>query len=80
MEQNRDYDSSAEHRIRLEKVKKIEKQGLSAWPAAKEINTTCQAIIDTFQPDTASAQYEVAGRLMAIREHGKIYFCNDSRW
>lgn len=74
MEQKRDHDISAEHTIRVEKVKEIEKRGLSAWPEPKEVNSTCKAIVDEFDDQKESPVYQIAGRLMAIREHGKTIF------
>ncbi len=74
MEQKKDPDISAEHGIRLDKVKELEKRGMSAWPAGKAVNTTCQSIIDAFQQEQESKVYAVAGRVMTIREHGKTIF------
>lgn len=74
MEHKRDTAISAEHAMRLEKVKELGKLGLSAWPALKTVNASCKSIIDAFEQEQESAIYEVAGRIMAIREHGKTIF------
>ncbi len=74
MEQKKDPDISAEHGIRVNKVKELAAQGLSAWPAGRPTNSTCQAIIDAFEAEQESKIYEVAGRVMTIREHGKTIF------
>ncbi len=74
MEQKKKHDISEEHSIRVDKVKELEKQGLSAWPAVKATNATCQEIIDEFKEDAESRQYEVAGRVLTVREHGKTMF------
>lgn len=74
MEQTKNHDSSSEHLIRVGKVKELEQAGISAWPSPKEVNATCHAIIVSFEHEAESAVYEIAGRVMAIREHGKTIF------
>lgn len=73
MEHTIHQDSSAEHLIRVQKVKELEKQGLSAWPASQEVNATCAQVIEKFTESSASV-YTVAGRVLTIREHGKSIF------
>jgi lysyl-tRNA synthetase class 2 len=74
MEQNKNPDISEEHYIRVDKVKELQKNGISAYPAGKPINTTCAEIIDAFKEDSESPEYAVAGRLLTVREHGKTMF------
>lgn len=74
MEHTKNHDSSAEHLIRVGKVKELEKIGISAWPALKEVTATCHSIITSFETQVESMVYAIAGRVMAIREHGKTIF------
>ncbi len=74
MEHKKNPDVSAEHSIRVGKVKDLEKKGISAWPAVKQTNATCHEVLDEFKEDTESRQYEVSGRILTIREHGKTMF------
>lgn len=72
--EHKNTDLSAEHQIRVEKVKSLEKKGLSAWPAGKEVNATCQEVLAEFKEDTESRVYELSGRVITKREHGKTMF------
>jgi len=68
---------SAEHQIRLEKVDTMRKAGLEPWPAGKEVTATCQDVIDQFCEGCEEQEkkiYQVAGRLVTFREHGKTAF------
>ena len=49
--------SSEEHRIRVEKVKKLRAQGIEPWPQSKPVNATCQQVIDEF--DTHAEQKNI---------------------
>lgn len=72
--EHKNPDLSAEHQIRVEKVKELEQKGLSAWPAGKSVNATCQEVLDEFKEDTESRVYEISGRVITKREHGKTMF------
>lgn len=74
MEHTKNYDNSTEHLIRVGKVKELEKAGISAWPALKEVTATCSSILTSFEREAESVVYEISGRIMAIREHGKTIF------
>ena len=67
-------ESSQEHEIRVQKVKTLREQGIEPWPEFKPVNATCHQVIDEFKQDVESREYEIAGRVMAIREHGKTIF------
>ena len=62
-----------EHHVRLEKIKKLKELGIEPWPEAKEVQNTCQQIINEFKEEDKK-QYVVAGRLMTVRLHGKAAF------
>lgn len=72
--EHKNPDLSAEHQIRVEKVKELEQKGLSAWPAGKSVNATCQEVLAEFKEDTESRVYEISGRVITKREHGKTMF------
>lgn len=66
-------DASEEHHIRVDKVKKLRDQGIEPWPACKEVTHTSQQVFDEFKED-AETEYTVAGRIIALRWHGKSAF------
>ena len=72
--EHKNLDISAEHQIRVEKVKELEKKGISAWPSGRHVNATCQEVLDEFQEDAESRVYEISGRILTKREHGKTMF------
>ncbi len=65
---------SPEHLIRVEKVKTMREQGSEPWPAGKEVNATAHDVIAEFDESKESRVYDIAGRVLAIREHGKTVF------
>ncbi len=66
---------SNEHEIRVQKVKELEKSGINPWPANEPVNSTCKDVIDQFADETTGTnEYQVAGRVIALREHGKTIF------
>ena len=67
--------SSSENKVRVEKVRELEKEGLNPWPQFKPVTATCMQVMDEFNPDSEK-EYEVAGRLITIREHGKTVFAH----
>lgn len=66
-------DASQEHHVRVQKVKKLREMGIEPWPAAKSVSATAQEIVDGFVDGTEQS-YTAAGRLMAMRGHGKTAF------
>jgi lysyl-tRNA synthetase class 2 len=71
----REINSSQEHDIRLEKIKKLREMGIEPWPVTKPVSATCLQAIEAFDKGD-QAELSVAGRLMSIREHGKTIFCH----
>lgn len=67
--------SGDERVIRQEKVQKLRSMGIEPWPNAKPVPNTCQQVISEYQPDTEK-KYEIAGRLMSKRLHGKTAFAH----
>ena len=63
-----------EHHIRIEKVKKLREKGIEPWPELKLVNATAQEVLNEFKENEPSRLYEVAGRVLTIRKHGKSIF------
>lgn len=64
---------SQEHYIRVEKVKKLREMGIEPWPENKAVTATTKDILEQFQEDQEK-EYSVAGRIIALRGHGKTVF------
>lgn len=67
-------EESAEHRIRVEKVEKLRALGIEPWPDVKPVTAHCAQVITEFKDDGVERTYSLAGRLMALRLHGKTAF------
>jgi lysyl-tRNA synthetase class 2 len=66
---------SEEYRVRSEKLRQLKEQYDVVWPQIAETNATCKDILDEFDDsEKKQREYTVAGRLLAIREHGKSIF------
>ncbi|MBU4360412.1 lysine--tRNA ligase, partial [Patescibacteria group bacterium] len=68
--QENNYQS--EYQIRLKKLENIKKAGINPYPASFDK----QNFIAEIQTAKDGAQLKTAGRLMTIREMGKIIFCH----
>ncbi len=76
-DQNRSEASASlsEHELRKQKVSDLREKGISAWPEAKHVDHTSREVKDVFAADEEHEHVAVvAGRLMALREHGKTMF------
>lgn len=66
---------SQEHEIRIQKVLKMREMGIEPWPAVKKTTMTARQAVETFvEGDTKN--YELVGRVVAIRLHGKAAFAH----
>lgn len=65
---------SEEHRIRTEKVKALEKQGMHPWPESVPTTATAHQVVQEYADDAQERIYSVAGRILIIRHHGKASF------
>lgn len=63
-----------QYQVRVEKVKKMQELGIDPWPAFKEINATSAEVKNEFSDEAESRDYEVAGRILTSRMHGKAGF------
>ena len=75
LEQNNSEQSSQEHLVRLKKIEDLKLRGIQPWPEAKKVDATAREITEQFNLDVPK-EYEVAGRIMTIRMHGKTSFAH----
>jgi lysyl-tRNA synthetase class 2 len=68
--------TSEEHQIRLQKLAAMQEAGINPWPEFKSVNATAQEVIEAFKDEQESPIYEIAGRLMTLRKHGKTIFAH----
>lgn len=71
-----EVEASNEHEVRVQKIKTMREQGIEAYPSSREINATCKDVIDEYDAEKESREYTIAGRILALREHGKTAFLN----
>ncbi|PKN03461.1 lysine--tRNA ligase [Candidatus Dependentiae bacterium HGW-Dependentiae-1] len=71
-----DIQVGSEHEIRVAKVEKLRALGIEPWPAPQEVNALCKDIVDEYKEEQESREYAVAGRIVAVREHGKTLFAH----
>jgi lysyl-tRNA synthetase, class II len=63
-----------QYQIRVEKVEKMRAIGIDPWPAYKMVNATSSEVLSEFSDEKESKLYEVAGRILTARMHGKAAF------
>ena len=59
--------------VRLEKLKTLRDFGVDPYPAKSSRNITCGEILSNFE-SFENKQIVVAGRIISMREHGKLAF------
>ena len=62
-------------KVRYEKLKQIKKLGINPYPFSFKRTFFASQIIENFDPDQQK-RVRIAGRIMAIRKHGKAEFCH----
>ena len=72
---NVEENSSEEHQIRVEKALEMREKGIEPWPQKKDVKNTSQQVLNEFKEDS-DKEYTVAGRLIALRWHGKTAFAH----
>jgi len=71
------HEETNEHEIRKLKVKKMMDEGVSPWPEHKPVSHTNAQALEAFKKDpTITQTFQLAGRVMTRRDHGKSFFCN----
>lgn len=64
---------SQEHDVRVGKVKAMREQGIEPWPALKKQTAKAAPLTENFN-EGDNNHYELVGRVMSIRLHGKAAF------
>ncbi|MEO0085449.1 MAG: lysine--tRNA ligase [candidate division WOR-3 bacterium] len=65
--------SGHDREVRLEKLARLQAQGVNVRPYRYDRTHSCQAVIERFA-ELENSEVRVAGRLMSRREHGKTQF------
>ncbi len=64
-------------KIRLEKLKKLENAGISAYPSKTKRTHTCEQALDDFLKIVKSEkEIIIVGRIKSLREHGELCFAD----
>src|SRR5256885_1800501 len=74
MHKQRKYLADEQYRVRVQKVEKMESEGISPWPQSRPTNATSAQVHHEFSDSIESREYEVAGRILTSRMHGKAGF------
>jgi len=64
-----------QHQVRLEKLAKMKKANIDPWPGFMPVDYTAKEVLENYQEDD-SKKYNVAGRVISLRWHGKSAFLN----
>lgn len=67
-------DESTQHHVRVEKALELRKLGIEPWPDGQPVTAHTLQVVEEFKDDGAERHYVLAGRLMALRLHGKTAF------
>ncbi len=65
--------SSSEHEVRVGKMHALRAAGHEPWPTVREVSETCAHVSELYKENDQTT-YTIAGRLIAIRGHGKTLF------
>src|SRR5688500_1396611 len=63
-----------QHRIRVEKIEKMQATGIDPWPPFKPTNAKSDDVKHEFSDTNESREYHIAGRVLTSRMHGKAGF------
>ncbi len=66
--------ASDEYHVRIHKIEAMRERGIEPWPASKPVNATVHEILQEFNEEKESRNYEIVGRVVAVRKHGKTAF------
>lgn len=69
-------DSSQEHKVRVQKIQDMRALGIEPWPELKPVNSTTAKILENFSTDPQEKEYQISGRVMSMRGHGKSTFAH----
>ncbi len=71
---DRTEPTSREYTVRKKKVDALRAAHIDPWPQPKPITLSCAKAHSVFGSDPADTVYSIAGRIMAMRAHGKTMF------
>src|SRR5579872_5270592 len=74
LKNNQQESPEEQYQIRVEKIKKMNELGVDAWPSFKPTNAISSDVINEFVDEQASRVYDIAGRVITMRKHGKAAF------
>jgi lysyl-tRNA synthetase class 2 len=74
LKNNQHETPEEQYQVRVEKVEKMRELGIDPWPTFKPTNATSNDVITEFVDEKESRIYEVAGRILTMRKHGKAAF------
>ena len=66
---------SQEHEVRVQKVKEMKEAGIDAWPKVRFKNAESAHLLENYK-EGDETEYQLVGRVMSIRLHGKAAFIN----
>ncbi|MDR3646093.1 MAG: lysine--tRNA ligase [Candidatus Babeliales bacterium] len=69
-------DTSEEHKVRVQKIQEMRAQGIEPWPAVKPVNSNTEKILQEFAQNPQEKEYQISGRVMSLRGHGKSVFAH----
>lgn len=64
---------SEEHQVRVQKVQEMKEAGIDAWPKVRAQTAYAADILQKYQ-EGDETEYQLVGRVMSIRLHGKAAF------
>jgi lysyl-tRNA synthetase class 2 len=67
-------NTDEQYLVRVEKVQKMADAGIDAWPTFKSTDAISSQVFSEFAEDKQSRLYQIAGRILTIRKHGKAAF------
>ncbi len=68
-----EFLGQGERAVRTAKVERLREQGVEPWPEARDISASCAYV---YSEGAEGVAYQVAGRVMTKREHGKSIFAH----
>ncbi len=64
-----------QHQIRVDKVHQMRAEGLEPWPQMQSVDATTMQVLREYNEEQP-LEYQIAGRVMSLRGHGKTAFVN----
>jgi lysyl-tRNA synthetase class 2 len=64
---------SEEHQVRVQKVKEMREAGIDAWPKVRAQTAQAALVLENYK-ENDETEYQLVGRVMSIRLHGKAAF------